>query len=245
MRLNFYFDLKYPFIDKDYRRGFASIIKEAISRANKNLFEFYYKGKFKLKPFTFNVYFPDGVKFKDDRFEVGNKVVLKVSTNNIDFATSIFNGMLDLRFKAYPLFDNQLILQTMNISPPIKIKNDEIRFRTLGPMLITNKGCHIEVNGKEYDMYLIPDDPGFDEGLRFLVKEQVRKFLNVKSDFFFDYKIINNAYRVIPVWHYNQWNKSIKAEIIIKSHPSILQLLYDIGIGARRSQGFGMLEVIK
>jgi CRISPR-associated endoribonuclease Cas6 len=31
----------------------------------------------------------------------------------------------------------------------------------------------------------------------------------------------------------------------LKSDPTILQLIYDVGLGVRRSQGFGMLEVVK
>jgi hypothetical protein len=36
-----------------------------------------------------------------------------------------------------------------------------------------------------------------------------------------------------------------KGIIEIAANPEILQLLYDVGIGVRRSQGFGMLEIIK
>jgi CRISPR-associated endoribonuclease Cas6 len=31
----------------------------------------------------------------------------------------------------------------------------------------------------------------------------------------------------------------------LKSEPEILQLIYDVGLGVRRSQGFGMLEVVR
>jgi CRISPR-associated endoribonuclease Cas6 len=38
---------------------------------------------------------------------------------------------------------------------------------------------------------------------------------------------------------------AIKGQIKIEAKPEILQLFYDIGIGARRSEGFGMLEVVE
>ncbi|MBP8992072.1 MAG: hypothetical protein KBG82_08855 [Spirochaetes bacterium] len=51
--------------------------------------------------------------------------------------------------------------------------------------------------------------------------------------------------------HYNKKNPD-KPEVItatdgcivIQAPREVLQLIYDIGLGARRSQGFGMLEVV-
>ncbi|MBX6361962.1 MAG: CRISPR-associated endoribonuclease Cas6, partial [Acidobacterium ailaaui] len=36
-----------------------------------------------------------------------------------------------------------------------------------------------------------------------------------------------------------------KAIIKIQASPEVLNLLYAVGIGVRRSQGFGMLEIMK
>lgn len=152
--------------------------------------------------------------------------------------------MFQLFFEPYQVFKNLVRLEHVQIHPPKLIKKSEIRFQTISPMLITNKNCHIEIDGNQYDVYLTPDDEGFDEGFRFLVNEQIKEFLNIKASINFDYEIIKESCQIVPIWHYNQWNKSVKAEIIIKSNPEVLQLLYDTGIGARRSQGFGMLEVV-
>lgn len=245
MKLSFQFELSKPHLPKDYRRGFASIIKDALSRADKNLYNFYYTGTYKLKPFTFSVYFPQGSDLEEEKFQVGNQAVLKFSTSDNRLAATLFNGMLYLRNNPYPLFDNEVKLISMFLHPPKKIESDKAKFKLIGNMLVTNKNCHIHVNGNQYDIYLSPDEEGFDEGLRFLIKEQINKFLGIDYSFPFEYEFIKETIKVVPVWHYNQWNKSIKGEIEIKSHPRVLQLLYDTGIGARRSQGFGMLEVIE
>ncbi|MCX7612401.1 MAG: CRISPR-associated endoribonuclease Cas6 [Ignavibacterium sp.] len=246
MKLSFYFSLEHNQLPMDYRRGFASIIKDALSRADKSLFDYYYSGTYKIKPFTFSVYFDREPKLVGQNiFEVGNQITLKFSTNDKRLAVALFNGMLDLRYKPYKLFDNQITLKSMMLHPPKKIDKDEVKFKTVEFTLVTNKNCHIDINDKQYDLYLTPNDIGFDEGLRFLVQEQVKKFLDYKHSFPFDYEINKGTLKITPVWHYNQWNKSFKAEIKIKSHPKVLQLLYETGIGARRSQGFGMLEVIE
>lgn len=243
MRISFLFQLKESNLPKDYRRGFASLIKHAISIADPQLYNIYYKGNYKIKPFTFSVYFPHSPKFQDDKFIVGDEAILNISTNDYRFASKIYNGMLSILNSPYPIFENSVSLKTITFHPLKRIKKDEITFRTMDAILITNKNCHIDVNGNQYDLYLTPDDEGFDEGLRFLIKEIVQKFLNYERDFFFDYELVQDTVRAIPIWHYNQWNTGIKGKIKIKSHPEILQLIYDVGIGARRSQGFGMLEV--
>jgi CRISPR-associated endoribonuclease Cas6 len=46
------------------------------------------------------------------------------------------------------------------------------------------------------------------------------------------------------ITHFNQYMTTNKGIIEIAANPEILQLLYDVGIGVRRSQGFGMLEII-
>ncbi|MGB9665355.1 MAG: CRISPR-associated endoribonuclease Cas6 [Ignavibacteria bacterium] len=243
MRISFLFQLKENKLPKDYRRGFASLIKHAISKADPQLYDIYYTGKHKIKPFTFSVYFPQQPKLQDDYFLVGDRAILNISTNDYRFASQLYNGMLSILNSSYPLFDNSVTLRTFNYHPLKKIKRDEVIFKTIDAMLITNKYCHIDVDGNQYDLYLTPEEDGFDEGLKFLVKEMVKRFLNYEGDFLFEYELIKNSVRAIPIWHYNQWNKGIKGQIRIKSHPEILQLIYDIGIGARRSQGFGMLEV--
>jgi CRISPR-associated endoribonuclease Cas6 len=243
MRISFLFHLKEDALPKDYRKGFASLIKHAISKSDPKLYEFYYTGNHKIKPFTFSVYFPQGPEFRDDKFIVGDRAILNISTNDFRFVSQLYNGMLSILNTPYPLFNNLLTLKTFNFHPFIRIKKDEVTFRTMDAILVTNKNCHIDVDGNQYDLYLAPDDEGFDEGLRFLIKETVKRFLNFYGDFLFEYELIRESTRTIPIWHYNQWNKGVKGKIRIKCHPEILQLIYDIGIGARRSQGFGMLEV--
>ena len=243
MRISFLFQLRENNLPKDYRKGFASIIKHAISKADPQLYNIYYTGKYKIKPFTFSVYFFQKPELQNDEFIVGNRAILNISTNDYRFASQLYNGMLSILNVHYPLFNNQITLQSLNIHPLKKIQQDEITFKTIDLILVTNKNCHVDIDGNQYDLYLSPDLDGFDEGLRFLVKETVKRFLDYNGDFLFEYELLENTIKTIPIWHYNQWNKGIKCKIRIKSHPKILQLLYDIGIGARRSQGFGMLEV--
>jgi CRISPR-associated endoribonuclease Cas6 len=49
----------------------------------------------------------------------------------------------------------------------------------------------------------------------------------------------------LPLTHYNQTMTSWLGRFTLTAPKEVLQLVYDIGIGVRRSQGFGMLEIEK
>jgi len=46
------------------------------------------------------------------------------------------------------------------------------------------------------------------------------------------------------LYHYKKM-PATKGIFKIKSKPEILQMIYDIGLGVHRSQGFGMMEVVR
>ena len=124
--------------------------------------------------------------------------------NKIRNIIQLYNGMLSLFHNFYPLFYNRVYLQSFKFHPLKKIQKNKAVYKTLDVMLVTHKNCHINVDGNQYDIYLSPEEDGFDEGLRFLVKEATKKFLDWDEDFFFDYEIIESSLRKMPVWHYNQ-----------------------------------------
>src|SRR5690606_33659573 len=225
-------------IPKDYRRGFASLIKNAIENCNPGLYKHYYSGEFKMKPFTFGIYFPEGTKKNGDDFYVGKQFKLNFSTSSIELATHIYNGSLHLKKDGYKLFDNIVKPTRSFLHRNYEITKNEILFKTLSPILVITKGSNI----KEYPKYLLPGEEGFHEGLEFAIRECAKEFLRIETDF--EFKVEIKAYKKVPVWHYNQWMSSFNGIIEIKSIPEVLQMIYDIGLGVRRSQGFGMLEVV-
>ncbi len=239
MRLTIDYEMSGDKIPKDYRRGFASLIKNAIQNCNPKLYEYYYTGEFKMKPFTFGIYFPQGTKKNGDGFYVGNQFKLNFSTSSIELATYIYNGFLRIKEKGYPLFKSNIVKpQRTFLHRKFEVKKDELLFKTLSPVLVITKGSNI----KEYPKYLLPFEDGFNEGLEFAVRECAIEFLGIENDF--EFKVEVKAYKKVPVWHYNQWMSSFNGLIEIKSIPEVLQMIYDIGLGVRRSQGFGMLEVV-
>lgn len=202
-----------------------------MKKANSEFFKRYYDTLHVLKPFTFAVYFPDSVKREGDLFEVGTKAILNFSTSSYELGTYVYNGLLELQ--EFPLFDNSLKLDRINLRRTLTLNQETVIFKTLAPVLVNNKGSA--------NWYLLPDQEGFNEGLEFSVKETARTFLG-DNDFHIDFKPIHIQRKVIR--HYNMDRQGFAGVFELHGHPDVLNLIYQIGLGVRRSQGFGMLEVV-
>jgi CRISPR-associated endoribonuclease Cas6 len=221
------------YLPVDYRRGFVSLIKAALEKSNPRLFEYYYS-EHRLKPFTFSVYFPALQKSgKVGKLHVGKKVKFNFSTSSQELATYTYNGIIKNRH--YPLFENEISFRSAYLLPPKIIKSQEVIFKTISPVLINNKGAS--------DRYLLPDEEGFRDGLNFAVEEICGNFLNGQTVTKIDFEPLKIKRKVI--WHYGQHRSGFIGLFCIRGERELLQLIYDIGLGMRRNQGFGMLEVVR
>lgn len=232
MRFEISYKLSNNLLPVEYRRGFASLIKEAIQRASPRVFERYYHSLHVLKPFTFSVYFPGLRGRKGDSFEVGERAILHFSTSAPELGVSVYNGLRALR--TYPLFDNTLVLEHINLERRVVIREESATFKTMAPVLVNNKG--------DANWYLLPEEAGFDEGLEFAIKEVARVFLG-NADASVEFDPIQIRRKVVR--HYNMDMQGFVGVFELRGDPALLNLIYDIGLGVRRSQGFGMLELVK
>jgi len=217
-------------LPRNYLKAFISLIKSAFQRADENFYNEYYLEP-KLKPFTFSVYFPELKGNEGTYLNVGEKIKFNFSSNNHMIITYLYNSFLEI--KEYPIFDNKIFLQKIILHPPKKIHGTEKIFKTLSPFLVNNKG--------DSNKFLWPEEEGFYEGLIFSIKECANEFLN-KEVTSIDFEPLQM--RKLPVYHYQKMPTN-KGLFKLKADEEILQMVYDVGIGVHRSQGFGMLEVVK
>ena len=149
----------------------------------------------------------------------------------------MYNGFQILKANELKFLDNTIFIKNFFYKYQKKISNEAVTFKTLSPILVR----HIE--NKKGKGFLKANHPDFKENLFYNVKSLSRNFLNyeLKRE---EFEIISMKFESKKVSLYGNEiaNKGI---ITIKSPVKILQMLYDAGIGAKRSQGFGMLEVVK
>lgn len=126
-----------------------------------------------------------------------------------------------------------------------EIVDDELDIRMLSPVCVD---LGVWEDGKSKTKYLDPMDPRFNY---YLTKNFQRKFEAVTeestdSGIFLlppeNFELLKNKYvtRFVDGIYVTGW----KGQFKLKGSPNNLKFLYDTGLGARNSQGFGMFQII-
>lgn len=249
-----------------YRHRILALIKEALKESNQKYKEMLYCQE-KPKPFTFSLLLPkereqkreafslsDGIEIEDYvfYFPKDSFLSLLISSYDYEFLINLYNGLLKIKSFAF----NKEI--TMNIcgfylQEDPKIEEDTVVFKTLSPILVEDK------DGNP----LLKEDGSFDEDL-------LNKELNNIQDKVFrtlkgkgpkrglEFKVLNCKKRIVKhtnshvLKNYSEGKfpkpylvyTCLEGYLEAKGDPEYLRIIYNIGIGLRRGQGFGMVEVV-
>lgn len=237
MRLKMTFQLKKPELDVEYRRAFLALLKKSFQQISPELYEKLYANGIQMKPFTFGVFLPQ------PEF-VGNIIPLQSRDITLTFSTSekkmgiyFYNALVKNRFTPFPLPNgNALMLQRVHLAREKPITAGEMVFKTLTPFLVRVHG------GKNKDdRYLTIEDEDFIGQLEWSIermfevlkgKKETVKVEPVKME------------KMIPIKHYGQTMSGNKGIIKLTGSPEALEFIYNCGLGSRRSEGFGILDVV-
>lgn len=235
MRFAVTYNLSKDTIPIDYRSGFISLIKKAMETANKDLYKKFYEEDQKAKPYTFSVYSPDGFLKNGDEFKVGKTLVFNFSTNSYEIGTYIYNGLVDNEMKIFPFFEgNQLKRLKATLLQEPEITGDTAVFKTMSTILINSVG--------KKDWYFIPNNPEFPNAFDTCISAMVNELLGVSN-----IKVIFNTIKIKRqvVKHYGGNMQGFEGIFALSGDREVLQLIHAVGLGVRRSQGFGMLRVMR
>ncbi len=169
--------------------------------------------------------------------------------------------------ESFKLFDKSFVMKNFKLLPVRKIESEQVTFKTLSPFILRSleDGDYYIVpeglTSKDFKYKKEVDMQYFKKAMKLSIVSLSKKYLtmnedlseqkldqNLDKDILLDFENL----RVAPVKHgsknpdhpYDITLPSLNGLIKVKAKKEILQLLYDIGIGARRSEGFGMLEVV-
>ena len=247
----------------DYRRHLLSLIKEALKRSGSDGASFYerFYDNNTTKPFTFSAYFPlQHGKLNGDFFS------FFFSTNDYEFLMRVYNGLIDIdKAGNFQLFNSQIKIKKIFLLPEKGFTKNVATFKTLSPFLVRSledgdkylylngmplQTRNSERTGDHWKYWQETDREVFINSLRSSIKTLLPDFNFLSSD---NIDIEISSGMIVPILHgsgnsnhaFTITFPGIKGLITIKAEPEILKLLYDIGIGARRSEGFGMLEVVE
>ncbi len=268
MRIRFDFHAeKLPII---YRHRIMALIKEALTTADPTFKERLYPDKESdlskvVKPFCFSIGMPAGRTLKREKIRIDEDVEVEetvfhfpkrsrlhlyVSSNSYEFIVLLYNGLVECREKGkvFPITDgiNLMFDRALPLNER-KIREEEVVFKTVSPILIEdknekpvipspeNQAMFMEEFNSIHDRILreIRGGDGLIRPIEFeplkinkqVVKHTLRGFREKTGKPYMTLTCFEGCFK-------------------LKGDPRDLQMLYQIGIGLRTGQGFGMVEVV-
>lgn len=244
-------------IPKWFRQGLLYMIKEALKKSGEDG-ELFYKRWYSFnrsKPFTFFAFFP--LKREGDKNVLdGDYFKFLFSTNNEEFLMRIYSGLNAISSTGFKCFGYDAEIVSYNLMPEKKFTSNKAKFKTLSPFLLRNSEngdyylCPMndlftrKVNPGKFKYWVGVDENEFKQRLRENLVRITGREVSLLSIQLIDIVPVicgskNTSHKFIATY------PGIKAHLELQARPEVLKIIYDIGIGARRSEGFGMLEVIE
>ena len=231
-------------IPVSYQYLFASVIKGAIKNSSEEKFqEVYFYGEKKTKQsknFVFSVFMKE-FKIVEDDFEVKGDIKLIISSPDSELMLYIYNGLLakrEIKYKGY-----ELTLQRVNLLKEKLPTKGEAVFKTLSPIAVKGK------NGGFLDL----EDEEYNDALNYISDEMVRSFRGYGLKAALEFVPVAMNKQVVKLKHeeFKELNEdqilyvnAYRGTFRLKGDPEDLVLITQMGLGFRRSIGFGALQLV-
>lgn len=244
-----------------YRNVFMSLIKESLKTSElgknyfKNLFEYREDDIVKInkspRPFSFAVRFSfDKERFKTEKdiFYLNGPVELYVSSIDPAFLITLYNGLINN--KIYPFnYNNEVSLNRGKVIflNEKRILGESVKFKTLSPILIEDKDGNPLLPTKEEEGL-----KAFQRELNYITDSILRGLrggIGLKRELIFTpistrkdvvkHKIKEKD-KLEKLYTFTCFSGSFELSGDIQD----LESIYRLGLGFRRAQGFGMVEVV-
>jgi CRISPR-associated endoribonuclease Cas6 len=229
-----------------YNMMMLSAIKSALSKVSEEYYDELYryendKKNKKIKPFTFSLYLK-GYEFKEDEILIKDKIVLNVSTSDYNFGINIYNGLLAIRDFTYK---NKYVLHRKKITLVKEklVEGSEAVFRTLSPIFIKDKDNNA----------VTLEDPRFSELLNYITDISLNSHRGYGLRESLQLIPINMKKQIVKEEIAEFTEKTNKRYFMINGYSGVFKLIGDkedlkliqqLGVGYRRSQGLGNIEIM-
>lgn len=223
-----------------YRFVILSYLKEALKQGDNLYFERLYEGsRGRMKPFSYSVFLKNFV-FKEEKIEL-SEMSITVSSPDNEFMLHLFNGVQALR--TYQAGDYTWERISIRMLKEWELTGETIYCRTLSPILIENK------EGKPVH----PHDDFYKDEFQYYARLRVKELIgrelykplliepiNMRKVVV---KEVNSTFREHDPGQKHLTYTAYRGQLRLIGHPEDLQLLYQVGVGKRASQGYGLLEI--
>lgn len=228
-----------------YRMMILSLIKKCLQETDGEYFNdiFYFNNKKnkKIKPFTFATYLND-YSYEEDFITVKGEINISISTIDYNLGILIYNGLLKLKEYEFKK-EYKLIVQKVILEREKQINENKILLKTLSPIYIRNKNNKpVSIEDETYEKELnyicnleLESIRGY--GLKEIIKFRPvnMKKVVVKEEIENFKEITNKKYMYIEAY---------KGTFTLDGNLEDLRVIVQAGVGFRRSQGFGMIDLV-
>ncbi len=230
-----------------YHKVFISLLKSSFEIAGGEVYKKLYSEP-RVKPYTFAVFFKNPV-FEREKILFDGELHFHFSTCFTDIGVKFYNGIVKrtLRVKEVPVFvykngEVSLYLKGVKMRREKKIKGKNVIFKTLSPIIIR----HHDREGRRDEYYTFEAHPEMCETqINVNMRPVFEEFLGKV----YPLKIEPIEMKEVPIKVVDKKGeiKIIKGNVgtlrVSADCDEVLQFVYQVGLGAKRSYGFGMLEV--
>ncbi|MDT8719673.1 CRISPR-associated endoribonuclease Cas6 [Clostridium sp. 19966] len=227
-----------------HKMMFVSLIKSALAMVDEEYYESLYnfdeKSNKKIKPFSFSVQLKE-FKMQEGIFKIEDKIVFNVTTPDYEFGIKLYNGLLNI--EEFPYRDFKLKKIRINLIKEKNITSDIAVFKTMSPLCIKNKR----------NIFIDPSHPDYEKELNYIVDKSLLSYrgYGLKVPLKFQEVLMK---KVVVKEEITAFKDKTKKQIFyVNAFSGIFKLtgdvedlnfIYKAGIGFRRSQGFGTLDVV-
>jgi CRISPR-associated endoribonuclease Cas6 len=251
-----------------YRHRFMALIKEALEISDAGYKEGLYPDKNSehskvAKPFCFSVSMPAGRTAKKEKiiidegmeiedtvfnFPQNSSLSFYVSSSEYQFMVCLYNGLLEMKF--FPFGNGiSLNLERVLMLNEKKITSDEVMFKTNAPVLIEDKDSKPILPIASSISPIASFNDHFNAIHERILKDIRGEGLYKEMEFVpvkLKKQVVKHTLKGFrektgkPYMTLTCFEGCFK----LKGDPRDLQMLYQIGIGLRTGQGFGMVEAV-
>lgn len=228
-------------ICKDKNKIMLSLLKSCYNSYNQEYFNKLYKEiPNKRKSFTFSLYMGDCKFLREEIVIPSKKIYLNFSTNDIEDGIMFYNSILTNKGKKFPVKDNILKIERIDMLKEKNIYSNEAIFKTMSPIVVRE---HSGDNAKTWYHSLsnLEGKEIFMSNLKYQLIEEFNeaRILDIEE---IEAEILFN--KEVKVKHYGIEVLSNLCRIKITAKPYLLDYLYKAGIGGMKSAGFGMVNLV-
>lgn len=226
---------------RDYRPVLVSLLKKALSEYDEDIFmQFYSKQKTVMKHFSMAVFFRHPV-FNENKIELAaDKVELTISSNLLKELMVLMTALLRLKKSGYkfPLPGANAMLIEKIIKLQDKEISGEMIIKFSSPLLLRE---HDRTANR--DRYITVEDDDFKEQFYRIARAEL-ELLGMPAALADGLQIepLEAHKTVLPAFGHNVG--ASLGMFRLSGRQEALRLFYEAGISSRRSQGFGMFDII-